>query len=367
MRMTSRVYAAVATAVVLAATGHANAQSLADRETARSLMDEADKKRDAGDMKGALKNYEAADAIMHVPTTGLEVARAHVALGHLLEAREVLGRVIRSPAKPGEPAPFTAARKAADTLNNELGGRIPSILVVVENAEAAQQPRISIDGEPIPPAAASAPRKLNPGLHVVIVQSGTFEKKLDVSLVEKENKTVTVDLSDQPPTPPPPAPTPEEPPPTAGGSSAGKVLMFSGFGVAVVGIGVGAVTGLMSLSKTNELKGICPNDVCPPGRQGEIDSAMTLGNVSTAAFIAGGIGLGAGIVGLLISPGGEKQPRDQGALLPGTRQQTRLAPRAALHEPRAAGAHVRRPASVFAPEHVRAVLGPSYVGVAGAF
>jgi hypothetical protein len=341
MRVTNRVYAAVAAAVVLTASGHARAQSLADRETARSLMDEGDKKRDAGDTKGALKNYEAADAIMHVPTTGLEVARAHVALGQLLEAREALGRVLRLPAKPGEPAPFTAARKAADTLNNELASRIPSIVVVVANADATQQPQISIDGETIPAAAASVPRKVNPGAHTVLVKVGSFEKKLDVAVVERENKTVNVDAKDQPP-PPPKETTPEEPGRKTGGGSTGKVLMFSGFGVAVIGIGVGTVTGLMSLSKTNELKEVCPNDQCPPGKQGEIDSATSLGNISTAAFVVGGLGLGVGIVGLLVSSGGEK-------------------------EPPASAAHVRRPASAFAPERVRAVLGPSYVGVSGVF
>ena len=342
MRVTNRVYAAVAAAtVLLSASGHAHAQSLADRETARSLMDEGDKKRDAGDMKGALKNYEAADAIMHVPTTGLEVARAQAALGHLLEARDVLGRVLRTPAKPGEPAPFTAARKAADALNTDIGGRIPSILVVVTNGEASREPQISIDGELIPPAAASVPRKVNPGAHTVLVKAGSVEKRLDVSVVEKENKTVNVDVNDEPP-PMPKNSTPEAPPPEPGGSSAGKVLMFSGFGVALVGIGVGSVTGVMSLTKTNDLKSICPNDQCPPGKQGEIDSATSLGNISTAAFVVGGVGLGVGIVGLLMSSGGEKQPP-------------------------ASAAHVRRPGSAFAPENVRAVLGPSYVGVAGAF
>lgn len=338
MRVKSLAYAAVAAAVLLSASDHARAQSLADRETARSLMDEGDKLRDAGDMKGALKKYEAADAIMKVPTTGLEVARAHAALGQLLEAREALGRVLRSPAKPGEPTPFTTARKAADAMNTELASKIPSILVVVENADPAQTPQISVDGEAIPTAALSVPRKVNPGAHSVHVKVGSFEKKLDVSVAERENKTVNVDVKAEAP-PPATDPKPEEPAPS-GGSSTGKVLMYSGFGVAVIGIGVGAVTGIMSLTQTNELKKICPNDQCPPGKEGDIDSAKALGNISTAAFVVGGIGAAVGIVGLLTS-GGEKKE--------------------------APAARVPRPASAFAPENVRAVLGPSYVGVAGAF
>jgi len=111
------------TLVVTMATTASADPSLSDRETARSLMDDGDAKRDKADFKAALKSYEAADAIMHVPTTGLEVARAQAQLGMLLEARETLGRVNRLPPKPGEPAPFTAARKTAEALTAELGAR----------------------------------------------------------------------------------------------------------------------------------------------------------------------------------------------------------------------------------------------------
>ncbi len=330
--------AVLAATLFLTASGHAFGQSLADRETARSLMDEGDKKRDAGDLKGALKSYEAADAIMKVPTTGLEVARAQVALGMLLEARETLGRVMRTPSKPNEPAPFSAARKAADTLNNDLTGRIPSIQVALTNAPPNQTPQITIDGEAIPPAAASAPRKVNPGAHVVVVKTSAVERRQDVTLAEHETKTITIDLhvEEAPPTPPPVA----APVPTSEGSSTPKVLMFGGFGLAIVGVGIGAVTGVMSWSKTSELKDACPNNQCPASKQDELDSARTLGNISNVAFIAGGVGAAVGVVGLLMSGNDEKET---------------------------AAGPAKHPTSAFAPEHVRAVLGPSYVGVAGAF
>lgn len=328
---------------LLPAVAYAQQPSLADRETARSLMDEGDKKRDSGDMKAALKSYEAADAIMKVPTTGLEVARAQVALGMLLEARETLGRVVRIPVKAGEPPPFAAARKAADQMNNDLAARIPSIQVVVANADPAVTPQISVDNEPIPPAAASAPRKVNPGAHVVVVKAGSVEKKADVSVVERENKTVSVDLKDQVATPPPPPPKPVE---KSEGGGAGKVLMYGGFGVGILGIGVGSVTGIMSISKTSSLKDQCPNNNCPPGKQDEIDSAKGLGNIATVAFIVGGVGVGVGVVGLLLSSGDKKEPAASAA-------QSRDKD--------------RKSAKPFSPEHVRAVLGPSYVGLAGAF
>ncbi|MDF2694434.1 MAG: hypothetical protein K0S65_2817, partial [Labilithrix sp.] len=326
-----RIHAAAVASVLVTLCGPAFADpSLADRETARSQMDEGDKKRDAGDLKGALRNYETADAIMKVPTTGLEVARAQVALGMLLEARETLGRVMRTPAKPGEPAPFAAARKSAEALNNDLSTRIPSIQVVLTNGDPAQPPQISVDGEAIPPAAANAPRRVNPGPHVVVVKAGTVERRFDIAVVERDTKTLPVDLKEQTAVAPKKESSADPPEATTTTKSTPKLLMYGGFGVAVVGLGVGAVTGLMSLSKTSELKDVCPNDRCPAGRQDEIDSAKSLGNISTIAFVVGGVGLGVGVVGLVMSRGDKQESSPTAAARP------------------------RRPASPFAPENVRA-------------
>jgi hypothetical protein len=45
-----------------------------EKETARALMDEGDRKLSKQDLRGALQAYQGADQIMGVPTTGLEVA-----------------------------------------------------------------------------------------------------------------------------------------------------------------------------------------------------------------------------------------------------------------------------------------------------
>jgi hypothetical protein len=295
-RLATLTFVACALAATAAAPALAD-PSLSDRETARALMDDGDAKRDKGDVKAALKSYEAADAIMHVPTTGLEVARAQAQLGLLLEARETLGRVSRLPPKPGEPAPFAAARKTADALSAEIGARMPSVTVLVTNAEPGQPTVIVFDGETVPPAASQAPRKVNPGRHSVIARSGALEKKQDVDVAERESKTVTIDLK---PLAAPAARTEAPTPSPSGPSPLPKILIYGGFGLGAVGIGIGAVTGLMSISKVSDVKEQCPNDRCPPERQPDIDSAKSLGTVSTIAFIAGGVGVGAGVIGLVL-------------------------------------------------------------------
>jgi len=304
-------------AVTTSSTAHAD-PSLSDRETARSLMDDGDAKRDKGDFKAALKSYEAADAIMHVPTTGLEVARAQAQLGLLLEARETLGRVMRLPPKPGEPAPFTAARKTSESLSAELGARIPSVTVLVVNGEPNQPVVIIFDGEAVPPAAASAPRKVNPGHHIVVARSGALEKKQELDVAERDAKTVTVDLK------PPPVEAPVGATPPPGPSVLPKVLIFGGFGLAAVGLGVGAVTGLLSISQVSDVKKDCLNDVCPVRRQDDIDSARSLGTISTIAFIAGGVGVGAGVLGLVLK--GKQDSSDAPAPPPATAKSFTIRP-----------------------------------------
>jgi hypothetical protein len=320
-------FAFLASAIVTTAVTPAWAQpSLSDRETARNLMDDGDAKRDRGDLKAALASYEAADAIMHVPTTGLEVGRTQAQLGQLLEARDTLARILRLPAKPGEPAPFTAARKVAETLGLELAARIPTVSVTVSHNDPAQPLVVLFDGETLSPAAAQAPRKVNPGHHVVVARSGSFERKSEVDVAESEWKTVPIDF--------PPVAVADVPPPSSDGPSVlPKVLIYGGFTGGVVGIGVGAVAGLMSLSKLSDVKKDCVNDVCPSSRAGDLESVRELGTLSTVAFIVGGAGLGAGILGLILD---SRQPSET---TPGTSAKIRVRPE----------------------------LGPTWAGLAGTF
>lgn len=291
-----------ATLVLLASLGissiaHAD-PSLSERETARAAMDDGDAKRDKNDLRGALKSYLAADAIMNVPTTGIEVARTQAALGQLLEARETLAKVIRNPAKPGEPPAFANARKAAETLNAELGTRIPSVTVVVQNADP-NATQLTFDGEVVPPAAAQAARKVNPGKHIVVAKAGGNERTEEIIVSEKEAKTLTIDLAKKTVTPIPIAEEPEPSP--SNGKSTWKIVMWSGFAVGAVGVGIGSVTGIMAFSKTSDVEGQCTGKSCPPRVSSDLDSSLSLGTVSTVAFVVGAAGIGVGVLGLVMS------------------------------------------------------------------
>src|SRR5579864_2462419 len=121
--MDSRGFALLlAGAMTLAGTAAAE-PSAADKETARALMQGARDKRDAHDLKGALDAFQKADAIMHVPTTGYEVAATEAALGLIVEARDKALEILRIPKTTREPPPFLQARQKAQGLADSLAPR----------------------------------------------------------------------------------------------------------------------------------------------------------------------------------------------------------------------------------------------------
>lgn len=292
-----RVRAGVfALALLLPSTVFAQQISAADREQARGLMEAGDAKREKGDLPGALESFQKADGLVHVPTTGLEVARVQQQLGKIIEARDTAARVAKLPVTAKEPAVFKEARKQADALAQELAGKIATLSVIVSGADTYA---VTIDGE----AASNpeSPHKINPGKHTIVAKGGGNTASQDITLGEGEVKKLPLELKATTDTSETPTPPTWQTDKTTDSNDTGKALMWGGFGVGAVGIAVGAITGVMSLSKVSDVKPDCPGGVCPASRQNDIDSAKTLGTVSTVSFIVGGIGVAVGIAGVVMS------------------------------------------------------------------
>ncbi len=294
--------------------------SAADKETARALMAEGRQKRDQNDLKGALKAFRGADSLMHVPTTALEVAKTEAQAGELVEARDHALTIARSHAQPGEPAPFAEARTAADALAADLEARIPSIKIHIAGAKE-EDVEVRLDDAVIPPAAFGLPRKLNPGAHVLVAKNGSDVRKVTVDVHERETRETTIDFSVAAPAPPPPdvvTPPPVEPEtPSGPGNPARTALVLTGFGVGLVGVAIGSITGVMSLSKTSTLKEQCPADKCPAALQDDLSAANTLATVSTIAFVFAGAGVVTGIIALVAMKAHTEPQATTQARLPG--------------------------------------------------
>jgi hypothetical protein len=264
-------------------------------------MAQAREQRDKGDLAGALKNFQAADTIMHVPTTAYEVARTQVALGLLIEARETLAATLRMPASPSDPPPFAAARKNAETLDDEIVKRIPSLLVNVSMPDPGATLTITIDDLPIGAILTGVPRKLNPGHHVVVARAGGAQATAAVDLAAGDTKTVELVLN----RPAPVAavvPVVEPAPSSTTSSSSGlPVLAYVGLGVGAAGLAAGTITGLLSIGKKGDLETTCPGGACPRSAEGDLDSARTLATVSNVSFVVAGVGAAVAVIAILTS------------------------------------------------------------------
>ncbi len=290
------------------------AQSAADKETARSLMDQGLELREQKNYKAALERLEAADQIMHVPTTALEVARTQEALGLLVECRDTLARITSSIPSPREPQQFKDARKAAQTLDDSLEARVPALTVRVTGAPAGTTPSLSIDNVAVPSAVIGLPRRLNAGHHVMIATTSTSEGREEIDIKEGERKDITITLAlvshpttSTPPVPITVAPQPVTPIAPVEGHRSYLVPAIA-FTVGGAGLAMGGVTGLLMLSKQSDLTASCPNRVCGPSKYGELDTANLFATLSTVGFIVGGIGVAVGVVALLVGKPSAPEP-----------------------------------------------------------
>jgi len=169
--------------------------SPADKETARTLMKEGDAKFAAHDYPGAMKAYEAAHAIMQVPSTGLALAKAQIERGLLVEARDTLLQVMRTTREAGEPAAYGKAREESGPLAMQVSDRIPSLTITVEGPPSGTQLDVSIDNVAVPAAALGAPRKVNPGAHAIVAAAPGFKTtRKNLALKEATNEKVVLKL-----------------------------------------------------------------------------------------------------------------------------------------------------------------------------
>lgn len=283
--------------------------SAQDRATARLLAEEADKKLEAGDAKGALELFQRADAIYPAPTLKLATARALLLLGQFIEAHELLLDVSRSEPQKNEPPPWSAARDSARAEAEAVAPKIPRIEILLENIDPADPTLVvMLDGRRLPRASFGVVRPINPGKHLVHAEArGFIPTDQKIQMGEGEHYKLTLKLFPEAAAPGSTARAPAARASARPAAEPGsKALAIAGFSGAGVMAGVGSVLGLMVLSRVNDIKKDCtlpPANACPQSRRADADRAGTLATASNVAFALSAVGLGVGIVGLLTGPG----------------------------------------------------------------
>jgi hypothetical protein len=258
-----------------------------EKEHARELMADGRDKRDRNDLVGALESFKQADAIMHVPTTGYEVAKTQQALGKLVEARETVDAIAKLPVSPNDPAPFVEARSKAEALGKELDAKLGHVRIKSATPGAS----VKVDDAP---AAVDTPVNVMPGKHVV----SDGESRIDVSIAAGETRDLTVGSSKPPPAAVVTNEPPAMPPPA---KSTIPTLSLIGFGVGAAGLVVGSITGLMAISAESDLSKQCGDaKKCEPELQDDLDRAKAKATISTVGFIVAGVGVAVGVVGFFL-------------------------------------------------------------------
>jgi hypothetical protein len=299
----------------------ARAESDVDRENAQALYKAGNDARDAGDLRAALFSYRGAYALVPTPVIAVALAKAEMALGQLIEARQTLLGVERIPAKPNESVLTTSARAEANALATKIERRIPTVTLEIQRPDGARMPTITLDGATIPEAVLDAPRKVDPGPHLALatIDNATTETRFD--LAEAETRNVAVPYPEVPPphatldasTPAPGelavvslgTPTRKNAPDAgeASASYAGNgqgspfwsspVPAYVALGVGGAGVVVTAVFGIFALHDKSLLDGACGADKtnCPSSSASDIRAMHE-------SSIASDIGLGVALVGL---------------------------------------------------------------------
>jgi hypothetical protein len=265
--------------------------------------------RDNGDLQGAMRAFAGADGIMHVPTTGLEVARTEAALGLLVEAWDTALRVSRMAETLGEPAPFKVARDAAGAVKSELEARIPLLTVTVENVPPGSTEAVTIDDVAVPPGNRAQPRMLDPGRHRVSARAAGADRTQEIDLIERDRKELRLAL---------PietavlgrasgVATATKTGPQAGRSGLrdwriSTAWTLAAFGLAGAGLVTGTIAGVVSLAKTHAIERStrCAGSVCGPEEYGDIRAARWMATVSTLSFAAAAGAVTVGLVAVLV-------------------------------------------------------------------
>jgi hypothetical protein len=305
----------------------AGAQTVSPEDTAaaRALGTEGVRLADAGDCAGAIAKLTAAEKIFHAPTTLERLGECEIQVGKIVAGTEHLQRVIREPLPPNAPPAFTAAKQHAQ---DALGPALPRIgrLKVHVDGVPPDKVTMTVDGAAMPSALLDAPRPTDPGTHTIQASAPGYKTASStVTIGDGGESAVTLKLDPAPNAvaappsaaagstggsspaevaAPPPAPAPGGvPAPAASGST--PVLGIASLVAGGVGVGVGALFGVLAMGAKSTLDGECgpTKKACP--NQSDINTLDTDAVVADVGFGVGVAGLAVGAILIATHRGSE--------------------------------------------------------------
>lgn len=280
-----------------------DASSSDNREEAERLFDEGrELMMTPGKLDAACDTLARSLELMERGDTYLNLAECHRRQGKTATSWREFGKALEH-AKTVE---FKEAIETAKTIRDGLEAKLSRLTVRVDERTAALEGlAIELNGEPLPRDQWGTAMILDPQTYTVkATATGHQDFSSSVELGDdKDNKEVVVALEPvvPPPTPapappPPPAPKPEPPPSTSDGGV--HPLTIIGFAVAGAGFIAYGVTGGLALDRRAGFDEDCPDDLCPAGREDDIDEAILLADVASGMLAVGLAGTAVGLFSL---------------------------------------------------------------------
>jgi hypothetical protein len=294
----TRVLLALALALTTPRRAFAAPSDDATEDGARAEGEEGLRRFQAGRWREAYESFRAASEKKQAPTLLLYMAHCRLRLNDLRLARKLYREVTRMTIADGAPLQFTTAKSVARQELEKLNARLGAVKVSIVGPPRSSA-RVVIDGAEVAEADLDD-YGLEPGKHTVQASLPNVEP-VQRQVVTEAGHSVEVVL--ELPVPPPP-PEPPEPPPAAPPAPAlppkppPRDLLVPGYatiGAGAAGLLVGAITGGVSLSTANAVRSRCTaSGHCLASDASSAATAGNLADVSTAAFVVGGVAAAAG-------------------------------------------------------------------------
>ena len=278
------------------------AQSSEDRATAQALFDDARALVQANRAAEACPKFEESQRLDPGTGTLLNLANCYERIGRNASAWALYVEVITASRTAGRADREALAKEHADALLPRLSKL--SIEVPVQTQVTGLT--ITRDGQPIRQAQWGTALPIDSGKHQ-LAATAPGKKPWQVEIeINKPGQTETMkvpvlaEAKAEPGVLAPAAPPVADPAVEARRAKLRSAAYIAG-GLGIVGVGFGTYFGLSALSKNSASNADCSGAACNDDGFSKRNEARNAGTVSTIAFIAGGVALGAGVVLFLSS------------------------------------------------------------------
>jgi hypothetical protein len=243
--------------------------------------------------------------LVAAPTIAVLEGRSLEQLGRLVEASRCY-EAAAAGAAPDAPPAFRDAAADAKARLEALVPKIPKLSVVLDRAGGEGEPVVLLDGRVMDPREWSAPFPVDPGEHAVGVRVGTEVLVEDHVLVKTgESKQVVLRLGGARASGPEAAPAA-----SAEGEprrSPARTWGWVSLGIGSAGMATGVVAGVVMLNAKSSLDAVC-TPVCPESASEDLSRFRGARTVSTVGYGVGLVGLGVGAALLLFAPSTRERP-----------------------------------------------------------